>query len=335
MGSDQQQNSGRTKEILACKHRVPFYIECYENLGYTVAGVDKVGQNYAIVLQRETPQSEEERKLERSVDQKLRFIELADRKQVGFLTMFINLAIHVVLFCVQGAILYALHMDGAHPRVMLQIGVLLFWIFLAVGLVMKRTEIVGWKKATQELTSHLYDKPVMTEDDSAHPYVLSVLFTRNHGLVSDLIYWCTGRQFTHASLGLGEQTETFYSFTMRGFRAEHPSHRKIRGRHKESLCYQFKVTEAEYHQVAHQIETYREQVQTMRYDLLGAVLSALRIYRPFKPSEAFFCSAFVSEQLLRLPSFHLHMKSNMYLPTYLAKTLIRQDNLLDVKVNEV
>lgn len=267
------------------------------------------------------------------MEQKLRLIELTDRKRVGFLTLFINLAAHVALFCIQGAILYSLHMDDAHPRIMLQIGVILFLLFLAAGLGFKLKEWFGWNKTIRELEAYLYDPPAEPKDDK--PCVLSVLLTRNHGPVSNLIYWCTGRQFTHAALGLGEQTEVFYSFGFHGFREEHPGHRKIHSRHKESLCYQFRITEEEYQQVQRNIEVYQKQAAATRYNLLGAILSPLKIYRPLKPERTYFCSEFVSEQLRSLPSFHLKMRPNMYLPTYLAKALIQQDNLLNVKVNEV
>ncbi len=131
------------------------------------------------------------------------------------------------------------------------------------------------------------------------------------------------------------QTETFYSFTMRGFQEEHPGHRKIRGRHKDSLCYQFKITEEEYRQVERNITIYRNKASETQYNLLGAVLGALHIYRPLKPRGTWFCSEFVSEQLRKLPSFRLNMQANMYMPTYLAKALIQQEHLIEVKVNEV
>ncbi len=186
-------NFKKNKEILSTGHRVEFYIQCYKKLGYDLDSVDKAGQNYVISLKRQRPQSMEEYNIEQSVDKKLRLIELADRKQTGFLMMFINLAIHVVLFCVQGAVFYALRLDGAHPKIMLQIGVILFWVFLAGGLIIKLREFVGWKKAIKTLEMHLYDMPEVTSEKEAFPYVLSVLFTRNHGVISDLIYWCTGR----------------------------------------------------------------------------------------------------------------------------------------------
>lgn len=335
METEHRTNSTQTKEILAAKRCVSLYAACYEKLGYTVDSVRKSGQNYVITLCRENAQSAAERRLEQSAQHKLRFVEVTEQKRARFSMLLLNLIIHVLLFCVQGVILYALQLDKAHPRTMLQVGVVLLECFLIAGLIMKVKELRGWKKVICDVTGHLYDVPALEFPAEQAPYVLSVLLTRGHNLISNVIYWCTGRQYTHAALGLGTQTDVFYSFAFRGFRIEHPGHRKLRGRRKESLCYQFRITQEEYQQAAHRMEQFQKGAGATRYDLLGAVLSVLHIYRPAKTRGAYFCSEFVSEQLQRLPSFHLNLKANMYLPTYLAKVLILQDNLLDVKVNEV
>ncbi len=113
--------------------------------------------------------------------------------------------------------------NSAHPRVMLQIGVILFLLFLAVGLALKLKEWFGWNRTICALKEHLFDRPPHTDPENTHTRVLSILFTRNHGPVSEVIYWCTGRQFTHAALGLGKQTGTFYSFGVKGFHAGSPA----------------------------------------------------------------------------------------------------------------
>lgn len=81
--------------------------------------------------------------------------------------------------------------------------------------------------------------------ETEEPYYISVLFTSGLGKVSTLIYWLTGRQYTHASIGLGKQTECFYSFDFRGFRTEHPSHRKLRNGKMDS--FQLKKSARMYH----------------------------------------------------------------------------------------
>jgi superfamily II helicase len=165
--------------------------------------------------------------------------------------------------------------------------------------------------------------------------ILSVLFTRGHDRISELIYWTSGRQYTHASLGLGRQTDCFYSFDYRGFREEHPAHRKILNGQRESLCYQFYVTEEEYTQVENLLNEYKERIEAYRYNTIGAIFSVLRIYLPIKRADRYFCSEFVSEQLKKHSSFRLKRTANMYLPTNLAKVLATQDNLYRILVNEI
>ncbi len=169
--------------------------------------------------------------------------------------------------------------------------------------------------------------------DAAPQKIISVLFTRNHDPISELIYWVTGRQYTHASLGLGEQTEEFFSFDGRGFRCEHPGHRKAWHGQKDSLCYQFRVTEPEYELLKQNIESI--SAENVSYNTLGAVLCVLHIYKPSIGKKVYFCSEFVSEQLRALPSFRLNKAANMYLPTNLAKVLAMQKNLYRVYVNQI
>ena len=54
-------------------------------------------------------------------------------------------------------------------------------------------------------------KQIMTlKDEDA--YYISVLFTRGIGLVSDLIYYTTGRQYTHSAIGLGKRYRYILQF---------------------------------------------------------------------------------------------------------------------------
>jgi hypothetical protein len=190
--------------------------------------------------------------------EKLRVIEITERKKCGFNSLYFNLLVHISLFCIQGAILFTLNHQDAHPKVMLQVGVLLFWIFLLVGFVIKLVEIFRWNRLQKHLKHEIEEMSLdyinstsnsafAEQDDDSK--TISVLFTRSHDPISELVYWVSGRQYTHASIGLDANNECFYSFIGQGFRCEHPSHRKLKNHRKVSLCYQFKVSSEEYYQL--------------------------------------------------------------------------------------
>jgi hypothetical protein len=198
-------------------------------------------------------------------------------------------------------------------------------------------ELFRWNRTIRDLKQQVlqaFETPPMQQPQDDLP-IISVLFTWNRGWSSELIYWVSGRQYTHASLGLGDQTECFYSFDARGFRVEHPGHRKVPSGQRESLCYQFRVTREEYDQIEAGVQAYLERKDEHHYNTVGAVFGILRIYQPFKGPGRYFCSEFVSEQLKKHGSFHLKRTANMYFPTNLARDLTTQDNLYRVLVNEI
>lgn len=321
------------KEILTSKRQIPFYTACYEKLGYKLIGAEKVDQNH--VMRLEAPplsKTPEWQAVLHGMEKKLRVIEIADRQKHRYTLLHLSLSLQIALFCIQAAIFYRLHYEQANPKAMLEVGVILAMLFLLGSFVIKLKELFGWNKTIQKAKETLYAPD--TEAKTHTRYTISVLFTRSHASpVSELIYWCTGRAYTHVSIGLGEQTDEFYSYTLKGFRAEHPAHRSMHGKYKNSLCYQFHVTEQEYERMRETIRTGRETPS--RYNLIGVLISAVHIYQPFKQRNHYFCSEFVAEQLRGMESFRLKKEAKMYFPSHLAKALILQDNLYAVKVNEV
>ena len=321
------------KEVLTSKRQIPFYTDCYEKVGYKLIDTEKVDNNYVMCLKNYTPcKTPEQQAILHGMENKLRVIEIADRQKHRYNSLHLSLSLQIGLFCIQAAIFYSLHYEQAHPKAMLEIGVILAMAFLLGAFVIKMKELLGWNKTIQKAKEDLYEPYIKPIDNKI--YTVSVLFTRSRSFpISEIIYWCTGRAYTHASIGLGDQTDEFYSYTFKGFKIEHPAHRKIHGNHKDSLCYQFRVTEQEYRKVEDNICALKEK--TSHYNLIGVIMSALHIYHPFKKKHHYFCSEFVAEQLRCMESFRLKKEAKMYLPTNLAKVLITQDNLYAVKVNEV
>lgn len=331
-----------TKEIITRKSQLPFYVQCFGRFGYAVHTVRKDGHNMVIAFERNGfPFSDAEMAALQYTEEKLRMAEIISRKQAGWHSLYFNFFLHIFLFCLQGYILNQLHIANAHPKQMLGVGVILFAMILLVGLAVKIMEYLCWNKSIRQMKEELLlpldelAKRGNSIGAKADKQMVSVLFTRSHGGIGTLIYWLTGREYTHTSLGLGKQCDTFYSFDYRGFRTEHPAHRKVGFQGKESLCLQFVITQEEYETLHSNMKKYLSAKNKTAYNYTGAVLGTLKIYVPFKRRNHYFCSEFVSENLRNLPSFQLKKKANMYLPTGLAKSLIRQSNLCRVLVNEI
>lgn len=328
----------QVKEVITSKRQIDFYKQCYGLFGYELIAADKSGHN-TILTFRHNPGTKANLApvyLPRA-EAKLRVVELISRKKHGFRSLFVNLFAQILCFCVQGVIFLNLRLDTANPRIMLQIGTICLGSALFFGLFIKCMEWFRWNQTQKRLQKEilaLKDLPSQSAEDG-RTKIISVLFTRGHGSMGTFLYWVTGREYTHSAIGLGAGHETFYSFDYRGFRTEHPAHRKIPHGRRDSLCYQFKVTPEEYARVEAAINACLAEKQAYHYNLAGAIFSVLHIYMPFKGRQRYFCSEFVSEQLLALDSFHLKRVSAMYLPTNLAKALAQQDNIEQVLVNVI
>lgn len=245
------------REVITRKSQIPFYAQCFGRFGYVVHAVRKDGHNQIISFERNgSPLSDTEQAALQYTQGKLRAAEIISRKQAGYHSLYFNVLLHILLFCLQGYILNQLQIDTAHPRQMLGVGAILFAVILLVGLFAKITEYLRWSKTIRQIKEELLrplDKFIaeradegQADIDKQEKRMVSILFTRSHRVMGTLIYWLTGREYTHASIGLGDQCDTFYSFNIRGFRTEHPAHRKVGLRGKESLCLQFLISPKEY-----------------------------------------------------------------------------------------
>lgn len=324
MGKDK-----KTKEILTKKKYISFYKECYEKLGYQFLESEKIDNNYVVRFRKA---HQIDWKLEENVEKKLRILEVYYRKKYRYGQLCFHLLLHVFLFLLQGFVLYQLHLEKSHPKIMLEVGCGVFFLILFICFMIKMIEIFRWNRTITRLKNSLFDfdikKPI--EEFSNH---IAVLFTRNHSFISNLIYFFSGREFTHASIGFGDCLEEFYSFDYRGFRSEHPSHRSISKNSRQSVCYLIRVSDRDYIQLKNTISEMKKEKNTYRYNYIGVLFSTFHIYMPIKTKKVYFCSEFVSEELIKMDSIHLKRKANMYLPTNLAKSLILNENLEKVLVN--
>ena len=140
-----------------------------------------------------------------------------------------------------------------------------------------------------------------------------VLLTRFPDRGSKWIQALSGSYYTHASIGLEEDMNTFYSFVVKGFIVE-DIHRYIKPDRAPFPCqvYELEVSEKVYAAVKRVIRYYIRRKQKLSYTRLGIVLSLLRI--PFKRKDKYMCSHFVAEVLKRAKAARLKKFTVLYLP---------------------
>ncbi len=155
-------------------------------------------------------------------------------------------------------------------------------------------------------------------------YTISILLTKYGDIISRIIYYFTGRGYTHAAIGIDDEEDTYYSFTIKGFRKEHPKrHSDII---KDSICYELDVTQEEHENVISQINEFQKERFSWKYDSLGLILCILHI--PHKRKKRYICTQFVAELLQNAKIMKLSKNPSLYFPNRLGQEL---KNLLKVR----
>lgn len=149
---------------------------------------------------------------------------------------------------------------------------------------------------------------------------VSVLFTRYSSTFSNIVYWLSGRGYTHASISLEENEDTFYSFNFRGLCKENPD--KMKKHSKKSYCYHIEVTEHEYEVMKERLDEMLAHKEKLRYSRLGVI--CLFLHLSVKLENCYFCSQFVAELLKEAGCIQLQKKPEKYYPNDLAKALDKQ-----------
>lgn len=140
-----------------------------------------------------------------------------------------------------------------------------------------------------------------------------VLLTQFPGIDSVALRWWTRFPYSHASLGLDEDMNTFYSFVVKGFIVEDISRYNRPGRMPFPCeLYAFEVSEETYQAVRNMIHTFISKRSNLSYTRLGLILSLIHI--PWKLKNRYICSHFVAEVLQRCTSARLNKDCTLYLP---------------------
>ena len=142
---------------------------------------------------------------------------------------------------------------------------------------------------------------------------LYILLTRFPGKAAIAIHAMTGCYYTHASIGLEEDMNTFYSVVGKGMIVEKIT-RYVRPDRDPFPCqlYELEVSAKTYQLVKKQLEVCVENKNSIQYSKLGVVLCLLRI--PFRRKYHYFCSQFVAEILKNAQAAQLKKDATLYHP---------------------
>lgn len=145
-----------------------------------------------------------------------------------------------------------------------------------------------------------------------------ILMTQYPGFDAKILRWYTGFPYTHASVGLEEDMDTFYTFVSKGYLVESVTRYEKPGRPSYPCAlYEIVVTEEAYEQVKKMVYDYKARKSTLKYSTLGLVMCFFRI--PFKRRNHYFCSQFVAEVLQKCKVLKLEKKSTLYFPKDISK----------------
>lgn len=147
---------------------------------------------------------------------------------------------------------------------------------------------------------------------------VSVLLTKYSDWISTLIYHVCGRGFTHSSIALDDDPDTYYSFNYRGFAVETVEKHRRRGV-KRSRCIQLQISDEAYDRIKASIHQFTDHRTEYRYTRLGVLFCVLHL--PFRWKGHYFCSQFVAELLSDSGAVPLKHRPCFYLPNQFAAEL--------------
>ena len=159
-----------------------------------------------------------------------------------------------------------------------------------------------------------------------------VLFTCYKDMISDFVYYISGKSYTHASVALEENSEVFYSFNKKGCRKEYPKRYNKKMRNQSGAIY-LEVSEKSWLQLQHQLVEMEAASERYHYSTLGVLTCLLHI--AWRRKGRYFCSQFVSELLGLTDEIQLKKKSSLYLPCQLAKELSELSCVKHIKLQPV
>lgn len=154
--------------------------------------------------------------------------------------------------------------------------------------------------------------------ESTNKKSIYILLTRFGDNASKAVSCLTRSYYTHASIGLEEDMNTFYSFVYKGFIVEKVT-RYIKPGKDPMPCalYEIKVSEKTYRRVKEMINKFVNTKERFSYTSFGVAMCLFGI--PHKENKCYFCSQFVAEVLKKCNAATIKKNSALYLPKDLKK----------------
>lgn len=150
---------------------------------------------------------------------------------------------------------------------------------------------------------------------------ISILLTKYSDWISNLVYHICGRGYTHASIALEDEPDTYYSFNYHGFAVETVEKHRRRGV-KRSRCYRIPISNEAYEKIQNRIQDFMERRETYRYTRLGVLCCVCHI--PFHRDKHYFCSHFVAELLEQSEALELKKPAVCFQPNHFIELLEAQ-----------
>ncbi len=140
-----------------------------------------------------------------------------------------------------------------------------------------------------------------------------ILLTSFPDMGSKMVGFMTNSIFTHASIGLDEDLDTFYSFAWKGFIVEKIT-KYIRPDRKPYPCelYEMDVSAEKYELIKKILLEFVENRHKYSFARAGLILGLMRM--PLVQKRKYFCSQFIADVFKRSKALHLKKNSARYFP---------------------
>lgn len=142
---------------------------------------------------------------------------------------------------------------------------------------------------------------------------ITILLVRYPGAMADWMVRHTQFDYTHASIGLEEDLNTFYSFMHKGFIVEKAT-RYLKPNREPFPCalYEIEVSRKTYRRVKKLLLAYHARKKFLQYTHFSLFWCFLHI--PWRLPNRYFCTMFVAEVLQRGNVVHLPKHCAICLP---------------------
>lgn len=158
-----------------------------------------------------------------------------------------------------------------------------------------------------------------------------ILLTRHYDRFAKILYVVSGHGYTHASIGLGDESDSFYSFNFNGFCTEDPQRRLRMSKNIPAVLFQLEVSENEYEDIRNRIELMKNEQKKYHYSQIGVLLCILHI--PHCIRDHYFCSQFVADLLIHSGAIKKQKSPSLFLPNTFLNELKHHPNLRNVVYN--